>query len=60
MIKTLRPSLVLLDINMPQLDGMKTLEMINAIPNPPLVVIVTAYGSEKIAVDAMKRVRMII
>ena len=55
MIKTLRPSLVLLDINMPQLDGMKTLEMINAINNPPLVVIVTAYGSEKIAVEAMKR-----
>lgn len=55
MIKTLHPSLVLLDINMPQLDGMKTLEMINAIHNPPLVVIVTAYGSEKIAVEAMKK-----
>jgi len=55
MIKTLRPSLVLLDINMPQPDGMKTLEMINAIHNPPLVVIVTAYGSEKIAVEAMKK-----
>jgi Chemotaxis response regulator containing a CheY-like receiver domain and a methylesterase domain len=27
MIKTLRPALVLLDINMPQPDGMKTLEM---------------------------------
>ncbi|KKO18057.1 MAG: hypothetical protein DCC43_11810 [Candidatus Brocadia sp.] len=55
MIKTLRPALVLLDINMPQPDGMKTLEMINALQNPPLVVIVTAYGSEKIAVEAMKR-----
>ena len=55
MIKTLRPALVLLDINMPQLDGMKTLEMINTIKNPPLVVIVTAYGSEKIAVEAMKK-----
>lgn len=55
MIKTLRPSLVLLDINMPHLDGMKTLEMINALNNPPLVVIVTAYGSEKIAVEAMKK-----
>lgn len=54
-IKTLHPALVLLDINMPQLDGMKTLEMINAIQNPPLVVIVTAYGSEKIAVEAMKK-----
>lgn len=55
MIKTLRPALVLLDINMPHLDGMKTLETINTIKNPPLVVIVTAYGSEKIAVEAMKK-----
>ena len=54
-IKTQHPSLVFLDINMPQLDGMKTMEMINAMKNPPLVVIVTAYGSEKIAVEAMKK-----
>lgn len=54
MIKTLQPALVFLDINMPQVDGMKTLEMINAMRNPPLVVIVTAYGSEKLAVEAMK------
>jgi two-component system response regulator AtoC/two-component system nitrogen regulation response regulator NtrX len=55
MIKTLHPALVFLDINMPQLDGLRTLEMINASQNPPLVVIVTAYGSEKIAVEAMKK-----
>lgn len=55
MIKTMHPSLVFLDINMPQLDGMKILEMINDMKNPPLVVIVTAYGSEKIAVEAMKK-----
>ena len=54
-IKTQHPSLVFLDINMPQLDGMKTMEMINAMKPPPLVVIVTAYGSEKIAVEAMKK-----
>ncbi len=54
-LKTQYPALVFLDINMPQLDGMKTMEMINAMKNPPLVVIVTAYGSEKIAVEAMKR-----
>ncbi|MDN3511248.1 MAG: sigma-54 dependent transcriptional regulator [Candidatus Jettenia sp.] len=54
MIKALQPALVFLDINMPQVDGMKTLEMINAMRNPPLVVIVTAYGSEKLAVEAMK------
>ncbi|MCF6157888.1 MAG: sigma-54-dependent Fis family transcriptional regulator [wastewater metagenome] len=54
-IKTLQPLLVFLDINMPQLDGMKTLEMIKVMRNPPLVVIITAYGSEKIAVEAMKK-----
>lgn len=54
-IKTLQPALVFLDINMPQPDGMKTLEMINIMKNPPPVVIVTAYGSEKIAVEAMKK-----
>lgn len=54
-IKVHRPELILLDINMPHLDGLKTLEMINAMKNPPLVVIVTAYGSEKIAVEAMKK-----
>lgn len=54
-IKTHHPELVFLDINMPQLDGMRTLEMIKAMKNPPLVVIVTAYGSEKIAVEAMKK-----
>src|SRR3989304_5056371 len=54
-LKAQLPALVFLDINMPQLDGMKTMEMINAMKNPPLVVIVTAYGSEKIAVEAMKK-----
>jgi len=54
-IKTQHPELIFLDINIPQLDGMKILEMISAIKNPPLVVIVTAYGSEKIAVEAMKK-----
>ena len=54
-IKTQYPALVFLDINMPRRDGMKTMEMINAMKNPPLVVIVTAYGSEKIAVEAMKK-----
>lgn len=54
-IKTQHPALVFLDINMPHLDGMKTMEMINAMENPPLVVIVTAYGSEKIAVESMKK-----
>ncbi|MBM4054103.1 MAG: sigma-54-dependent Fis family transcriptional regulator [Planctomycetes bacterium] len=54
-IQTFRPVLVFLDINMPQLDGLKTLEKICEMKHPPLVVIVTAHGSEKIAVEAMKK-----
>ncbi|HOX39452.1 MAG TPA: sigma-54 dependent transcriptional regulator [Candidatus Brocadiia bacterium] len=49
-----RPEIALLDLNMPKLAGMKALEKIVAADNPPLVIVVTAYGSEKVAVDAMK------
>lgn len=54
-IHALQPALIFLDINMPQLDGLKTLEKIREMKYPPLVVIVTAHGSEKIAVEAMKK-----
>ncbi len=50
-----KPRLVFLDINMPGIDGLKVLEKIKEIEFPPLVVIITAYGSEKTAVEAMKK-----
>src|SRR3970282_599945 len=50
-----KPRLVFLDVNMPGIDGLKVLEKIKEIEFPPLVVIITAYGSEKIAVEAMKK-----
>jgi len=49
------PDMVLLDINMPVMDGMETLEKIMALENPPLVIMLTAHGSERIAVEAMKK-----
>ncbi len=54
-IKTKSPSLIFLDINMPKINGIQVLEEINQMENPPMIVIVTAYGSEKVAVDAMKK-----
>ena len=50
-----RPDLIIMDISMPKMDGMEALEEILKLPSPPLVVMVTAHGSEKTAVDAMKK-----
>lgn len=46
--------LVFLDINMPEADGFEVLEEVRDIQDPPLIVMVTAYGDEKVAVKAMK------
>lgn len=54
-IKIKKPALVFLDINMPKVNGIQVLEEINLLENPPMIVIVTAYGSERVAVDAMKK-----
>ena len=54
-IKTKKPALVFLDINMPKVNGIQVLEEINQLENHPMIVIVTAYGSERVAVDAMKK-----
>jgi len=45
---------ILLDMKMPVLDGLQTLEKIKKKKNPPPVVMVTAFGSVGSAVDAMK------
>ena len=55
-IAALAPDLVFLDLNMPELDGFTVLDRLRALEGPqPLVVVLTAYGSERIAVEAMKK-----
>lgn len=48
------PQLLLLDIEMPEESGLDYLRELQAQPGGPAVIINTAYGSEKIAVEAMK------
>lgn len=42
-VKRLKPDLVTLDIQMPEGNGIKTLEIIKKMQNPPIVIIFTNY-----------------
>ncbi|MEK7406274.1 MAG: response regulator [Acidobacteriota bacterium] len=53
-IGAFRPDVVVSDINMPGIDGISLLRHVNRQPEPPLVVLVTAYGSEEMAVEALR------
>jgi DNA-binding NtrC family response regulator len=48
------PHLLLLDIEMPEESGLDFLRELNEQASGPAVIMITAYGSEKIAVEAMK------
>src|SRR5579871_971920 len=46
---------LLTDFRLPNEDGMKLIARAKALPKPPICILMTAYGSEEVAVDAMKR-----
>jgi DNA-binding NtrC family response regulator len=48
------PDLLLLDIEMPGESGLDLLRELRARDSSPAVIMITAYGSEKVAVEAMK------
>lgn len=50
----LDPELVITDLRMPRMDGMALLRKIKERPRSPVVVMITAHGSERQAVEAMK------
>jgi two-component system response regulator AtoC len=46
---------MLTDFQMPAEDGMKLIGRAKSLTKPPICILMTAYGSEELAVDAMKR-----
>jgi len=46
---------LLTDLRLPQEDGMKLIGRAKSLPKPPICILMTAYGSEEVAVEAMKR-----
>ncbi len=45
---------MLTDFQMPNEDGMKLITRAKSLSKPPICILMTAYGSEELAVDAMK------
>ena len=48
-------SVLLTDFRLPQDDGMKLVTRAKSLPQPPICILMTAYGSEELAVQAMKQ-----
>ena len=50
-----RPDLVLTDLRMPDMDGLALLDACEALDQPPPVALMTAFGDQATAIEAMRR-----
>jgi two-component system response regulator AtoC len=48
-------AVMLTDLRLPKEDGMKLIQRAKSLPKPPVCILMTAYGSEEVAVQAMKQ-----
>jgi DNA-binding NtrC family response regulator len=55
LLETENFDVLLTDFRLPNEDGMKLIARAKSLPKPPICILMTAYGSEEVAVEAMKR-----
>ncbi|MCL6634400.1 MAG: sigma-54 dependent transcriptional regulator [Peptococcaceae bacterium] len=53
-IEALNPDVILLDIRMPDIDGIKVLELVRRRGETTPIILITAYGSTQTTIEAMK------
>ena len=54
LFETFRPDLVLLDLRLPGIDGLEVLRRLVALDGSAKVILITAHGSIRVAVEAMR------
>jgi DNA-binding NarL/FixJ family response regulator len=50
-----RADVILLDLRMPRLDGLSTLDLVHAQPNPPAVLVLTTFDTDDHVLRALRR-----
>ena len=53
-VQLLRPDVVLMDIRMPELDGLSATEQLMTMPDPPRVVVLTTFDQNEYVVRALR------